>query len=368
MIHRNPYCRFIFLTALLLHGMAWAAAIQIPKALNDRSEFKPSVYADFGQQKVGAVIAKNTWNPEKYPKGYALGFAEFAAHDYKLSSPMIYALNFGLNNLVQAHSQVFQRKVSPSFRVRFRIFNTFDGYAKYSKDNYNKEVTKNLLGFFSPGRYLEFRDGTRRYTKLPEIITWKQQAHLTWRLVPTLLHEGCHAIMNEMYGELPFWMVEGSADWFGEAPSWLQKADGLRHDQYARWIRLDDMRKNGQLPPLETYLRSHSYGQWARMFNDNIGMGYDIGWSVFDFFMKSHNQSLLFLGRISNDAVARAGKNPQPGQLEGAFVDGVKRHWPKGQLNNGLQMLERGWHSWIQIRADQAKKLIREERAKQKTR
>ena len=41
---------------------------------------------------------------------------------------------------------------------------------------------------------------------------------MSWRLVPTLLHEGCHAIMDDMFGELPFWMIEGSADWLGEAP------------------------------------------------------------------------------------------------------------------------------------------------------
>ena len=93
--------------------------------------------------------------------------------------------------------------------------------------------------------------------------------------------------MDDMFGELPFWMIEGSADWLGEAPAWMQKADGLRNDQHARWVRLNRMRQNGDLPNLKTYLLSHEYEHWDQMFDGNIGMGYDIGWSVFDFFMKT---------------------------------------------------------------------------------
>ena len=81
--------------------------------------------------------------------------------------------------------------------------------------------------------------------------------------------------MDDMFGELPFWMIEGSADW--SKPRWMQKADGLRNDQHARWVRLNRMRQNGDLPNLKTYL-SHTGEHWDQMFDGNIGMGYDIGY------------------------------------------------------------------------------------------
>ena len=297
------------------------SALEITTAMRQGRDFKPSKY------------------------GNGVGYAEFAVHDYKMTPAMVHAVNYGLVGLIKAHQQVFKRKVGRNFRVRYRIFGKFEDYAEYSKVRYRKTVNKNLLGFFSPNTN--------------EIISWKQEPHLSWRLVPTLLHEGCHTIMDEMFGELPFWMVEGSADWLGEAPAWLQKADGLRKDQHVRWLRLNDMRKKGRLPDLRVYLLSNSYEQWDRMFKGNIGTGYDIGWSIFDFFMKTHPQSTVFLGNMVNDpAVLRARRN---GQKEAAFVQALDENW-----QGGIKLLEKGWHTWIQRKSDAAKQTLRQERAKQR--
>ncbi|MDP7011876.1 MAG: hypothetical protein QF685_10885 [Verrucomicrobiota bacterium] len=277
--------------------------------------------------------------------GNGVGYAEFAAHDYKLTPAMVYTVNYGLAGLIKAHQRVFKRQVGRDFRVRYRIFGKFEDYAEYSRVRYRKIVNKNLLGFFSPNTN--------------EIVSWKQEPHLTWRLVPTLLHEGCHTIMDEMFGELPFWMVEGSADWLGEAPAWLQKADGLRKDQHVRWLRLNDMRKKGKLPDLREYLLSNSYEQWDRMFKGNIGTGYDIGWSIFDFFMRTHPQSTAFLGNVVNDpAVVSARRN---GRKEAAFVQAIDKQWP-----GGIKLLEKGWHTWIQRKSADAEQTLRQERAKQR--
>ena len=283
------------------------------------------------------------FSPSKFGKG--VGYAEFAVHDYKLTPAMIYTVNYGLIGLITEHQRVFKRQVGRNFRVRFRIFGKFEDYAEYSRVRYRKKVNKNLLGFFS--------------STTNEIVSWKQEPHLTWRLVPTLLHEGCHTIMDEMFGVLPFWMVEGSADWLGEAPAWLQKADGLRRDQHVRWIRLDDMRKRGELPDLRVYLLTKNYGQWEKMFDGNIGTGYDIGWSIFDFFMTTHPQSTTFLGAVVNDpAVLRGRRN---GQMEEAFVQAIDRNW-----QGGIKLLEKGWHTWIKRKSDIAKNALRQERAKRR--
>ena len=277
--------------------------------------------------------------------GNGVGYAKFAVHDYKLTPEMVYTVNYGLAGLIKSHQQVFKRQVGRNFRVRFRIFGKFEDYAEYSRVRYRKKVNKNLLGFFSP--------------TTDEIVSWKQEPHLTWRLVPTLLHEGCHTIMDEMFGVLPFWMVEGSADWLGEAPAWLQKADGLRKDQHVRWIRLDDMRKRGELPDLRVYLLTNNYGQWEKMFDGNIGTGYDIGWSIFDFFMTTHPQSTVFLGKMVNDpAVLRSRRN---GQMEAAFARAIDRNW-----QGGIKLLEKGWHTWIKRKSDIAKNALLQERAKRR--
>ena len=283
------------------------------------------------------------FSPSKFGEG--VGYAEFAVHDYKLTPAMVYAVNYGLVNLIKSHHQVFKRSVKRNFRVRFRIFGKFEDYAEYSRVRYRKKINKNLLGFFSPNTN--------------EIISWKQEPHLSWRLVPTLLHEGCHTIMDDMFGELPFWMVEGSADWLGEAPAWLQKANGLRKDQHVRWLRLNDMRKKGELPDLRIYLLSNSYEQWDKMFDGNIGMGYDIGWSIFDFFMTTHPKSTAFLGAVVNDpAVVRARRD---GPKEAAFVQAIDKNW-----QGGIKLLEKGWHTWIQRKSAAAEQTLRQERAKQR--
>jgi hypothetical protein len=283
------------------------------------------------------------------------GHAQFALHKFKLDAPMVNALNFGIAKLIKAHETVFSpRKVGRNFNVRFRIFETFEDYQTYSRLRYKKNVTKGILGFFSPSAR--------------EIVTWKQQPHLKWRLVPTLLHESCHAIMDEMYGQLPFWMIEGSADWFGEAPAWLLKGNGLRNDQHMRWIRLDEMRRKSQLPRLQTYLLTKEYEDWDKMFKGNIGQGYDVGWSVFDFFIKAdpNGQAMRFLGAVINDPKVQHARG-RPGKMELEFAQAINRLW-----QGGIPLLEKGWHTWISMRAVESRKALQkfqqEQRAKQQKR
>ena len=336
---------FIAFLATLFLIIPRASALELTRAMYRGQDFQPSI---FGGKSDGYTFPKSqSFDPKKAPN-FALGYAEFAVHDFQLTPAMIYTINFGLANLVRSHQTVFQRKVGPDFRVRFRIFGKYEDYAEYTRQRYDgKRVSPNLLGFFSP--------------KTREIVTWKQKPTMTWRLVPTLLHEGCHAIMDEIFGALPFWMIEGSADWLGEAPAWLQKADGLRNDQHFRWVNLNRMREAGKLPNLKTYLLSYDYEQWKRMFDGNIGLGYDVGWSIFDFFMKTHPQATKFLGNIVNDRDVLAARRQGRGRLENAFEKAIDRHWG-GKRSGGTALLEKGWHSWIKIKAKNAQKELQKSR------
>ncbi len=251
------------------------------------------------------------------------GYGRFAAYSYDLKPEMENLVNYGLDRLIKEHARVFGRNVRQGFTVRYRIFGQFEEYAAYSQTRYKKEVTKNVLGYYSP--------------RTREIVTWRQQQ--TWLLVPTLLHEGSHAIMDELFGAMPFWMVEGSADWFGE-PAWAE-GNTLKKDKQVRWVRLKKMQEEGKLPSLVKYLPSSNYDEWAKMFDGNVAQGYEIGWSLFDFFM-SHPQATKFMAGIVTNRNTEQSDDPSR-----TFAMYINAQWP-----GGLPMFEKGWHSWIKLKAE----------------
>jgi hypothetical protein len=288
-----------------------------------------------------------------------IGLAKFATHDYKLDRNMVYAVNFGLTNLVRAHQKSFGRQIPAGFVVRYRIFEHFSDYEEYALKKYRKKINPLMLAFYSP--------------RGKEIVTWRQKE--AWRLLPTLQHEGCHAIMDAMFGQiLPFWMIEGSADWFGEAPAWLQKNEkGLLpvgEDQRKRWLRLEDMRRKRQLPDIQKYFLSEDYDEWKEMFKGDIGMGYDIGWSIFDFFIRSGYRGKEVHVDWPRQVLAEATQLAQlmPNRPpEFIFFQSVNAKWAKMRLKNGqqlsgMQTFERGWHSWIELNAREEMLKIRKGR------
>lgn len=287
------------------------------------------------------------------------GLAKFATHGYKLDPNMVYAVNYGLTNLVRAHQDSFGRRVYAGFIVRYRIFDKFSDYQEYSLKKYHKKIDPRMLAFYSP--------------RGKEIVTWRQKE--AWRLLPTLQHEGCHAIMDAMFGQLAFWMIEGSADWFGEAPAWLQKNEkGLLpvgKDQRNRWLRLEEMRKNSELPDMQKYFLSDKYEDWDKMFKGDIGMGYDIGWSIFDFFIRSGQRvQVTWPQQVLAEATHLAQRMPNR-PPEFIFAQSVNTKWPKMRSKNGrqltgIQTFEQGWHSWIMLNASKEKLKIRDEKKQTK--
>jgi len=283
------------------------------------------------------------------------GLAKFATHDFKLDQNMIYAVNYGLTNLVRAHQKSFGKRIPAGFIVRYRIFGNFSDYEEFSLKKYRKKIDPRMLAFYSP--------------RGKEIVTWRQKE--AWRLLPTLQHEGCHAIMDAMFGQLAFWMIEGSADWFGEAPAWLkQNEKGLLpvgKDQQQRWLRLETMRRKKQLPDMRKYLLSEKYEDWNEMFKGDIGMGYDIGWSVFDFFIRSGQRvKVTWPQQVLAGATQLAQQMPSR-PPEFIFAQSVNAKWPKMRLKNGqqlsgIQTFERGWHSWIELNAREEMLKIRKGR------
>ena len=116
------------------------------------------------------------------------------------------------------------------------------------------------------------------------------------------------------------------------------------------------MRRKGQLPDMQEYLLSDEYKVWDKMFKGDIGMGYDIGWSVFDFFIRSGQRvKQTWPQQVLAQATQRAQQMPDRAP-EYIFAQSLNAKWPKMRLNNGqmlsgIQTFERGWHSWIELNA-----------------
>ena len=139
---------------------------------------------------------------------------------------------------------------------------------------------------------------------------------------------------------------------------------GADDDLYAGGFVGDDFDYSdtaGYSTPGSSYSDDSAYEEGDDLVGDNIGMGYDIGWSVFDFFMKTHPQAMKFLGAVVNDRAVLSARGRGNGRLEAAFEQAINRNW-----QGGTALLEKGWHSWIKIKAAEAEKELLKARQKQR--
>ena len=258
----------------------------------------------------------------------------YAKTGYRVSSGMDYAIHYELKQLIARHEQLFQRKVAADFKITYRIFLTRGEFEKYAAQDY-KAVSKSLLGYTKPSRTTR-RDTDETVLVEAEIVSWQHEqpaVHLS-----TVLHETTHAVTHAFLRHVPLWMNEGSADWFGR-PVWassnVQKTERAR-----RWQALRNMVDQDKLPPLRAYLETESYEDWDKMFPGNLGTGYVIGYSLFDFFMSQPSAQIFLAGLLTAPDVELGGK---PGVVFTAQLDKTWR--------GGLTGFERGWHNWIRRQA-----------------
>lgn len=258
----------------------------------------------------------------------------YAQTGYRVSSGMDYAIHYELKQLIARHEQLFQRRVPSDFKITYRIFLTREEFEKYASQGSNT-VSKSLLGYTKPSR-LTRRDTDEVIRVEAEIVSWQHEqpaVHLS-----TVLHETTHAVTHAFLRHVPLWMNEGSADWFGR-PVWASSSV-QKNERARRWHALSNMVDQGKLPPLRAYLETESYEDWAKMFPGNLGTGYVIGYSLFDFFMSQPRAQTFLAGLLTAPDVELGGK---PGV---AFTAQLDKSWP-----GGLTGLERGWHNWIRRQA-----------------
>ncbi len=273
---------------------------------------------------------------------------EYANTGYQVTSGMDYAINYELKKLIASHEKAFGRRAPATFKITYRVFPNYEQYRGYSAKN-GKPVTPQLLGYTQSQSSYNMQTGIIA-TSLVEVVTWRQAQPAV--LTSTMLHESAHAVMHAFLLQVPLWMNEGSADWFGQ-PAW---ANGTQQqlDRARRWQTLHYLLEQGQLPPLRTYLITENYDEWSKMFNGNIGMGYVVGYSLFDFFM-SHPNAQLFLTQLLRSEGVEKGEKP-----EAAFMHAVNKNWP-----GGLAAFEKSWHQWI-VRKSETERAAMQSKMKKK--
>lgn len=278
----------------------------------------------------------------------AVGFllpARLAAYEvhyektgYAVTSGMDYAIHYEVKQLIARHEQVLRRKAPAELKITYRIFLTYEEYQAYSATR-GRKVSPQLLGYTATQKTFK-PDSGEIVTASAEVISWKHPQPAV--LLATVLHETTHAITQSFLLHVPLWMNEGSADWFGK-PAWAE-SDAQKMDRTRRWQTLKLLLDEKKLPPLRAYLEAENYDEWGRQFGGNIGMGYVVGWSLFDFFMGHPNAQAFLASLLKTPGIERGTK---PGA---AFTAQLDQLW-----RGGLPEFERGWHNWIRYRAGQEK-------------
>ncbi len=271
----------------------------------------------------------------------------YAKTGYQVTSGMDYAIHYELKKLIASHERAFGRPAPAEFKITYYIFPTYALYQAHAAKS-GKQVSPRLLGYTQSSAMIENNTG-KIMTADVQVVTWRQAQPAI--LTSTVLHESAHAVTRSFLLQVPLWMNEGSADWFGQ-PAW---ANGTHQqlDRARRWQALLMMLEQKQLPPFRAYLEAEEYEAWGKMFGGNIGMGYVVGYSIFDFFMSHPNAQQFLTQLLRSEAVQ---KSETPGII---FTQAVEKNWP-----GGLATFEKSWHQWIRRKAE-AERLAWQSKMKQ---
>jgi hypothetical protein len=255
---------------------------------------------------------------EKDFKG--IGRCQFAVHGFALSAQTERAINDSVQQLLDRHRAVFGFLPRPYFRLRMRMFGSYTDYTNATFSLYwtNAADRRALQGrpFTVAGFYT---------SATKEIVTWQQQ--VPGFLGTTLLHEASHAIMDAHYEDVPWWLMEGAADYFAFAlhpPGELHQRM-LRH----RWTQLNLWLGESSLLPLQTLLTADA----ATFKAMDPEKAYTTSWSLFQLLMSSGaNRSLV---------VALLNERQNPNETFDCAKQ-MARLYP-----GGVVRLEQAWHAWI---------------------
>ena len=252
-----------------------------------------------------------------------VGLCRFAAHGFAMTAQTETAINESVRKLLERHQTAFKFNRRPDFRLRMRVFGSYEDYTNATFRFYwtNAADLRALEG--RPFKVAGFYTSATK-----EIVTWRQQ--MPGFLGTTLLHEAGHAIMDAHYEHVPLWMLEGSAEYFAFAlhpPSELHQRV-LRQ----RWTRLKEWLRDGTFLSISSLLKADS----AEFKSLDPEKAYVMSWSIFQFLMSSDANQRMML------SVLHEWQNTEREPPDS--VRQIERLYP-----GGLKAFEASWHRWINL-------------------
>jgi hypothetical protein len=249
------------------------------------------------------------------------GRCQFAVHDFTLAPQTEKAINDSVQKLLDRHRAVLGFRPKLNFRLRIRVFGRYEDYtnatfALYWTNAVDRRALQgrpfNVAGFYTPT------------TK--EIVTWRQQ--MPGFLGTTLLHEASHAIMDAHYEDVPYWLMEGAADYFAFALHPPGELHRLMLRQ--RWTQLHRWLGDSSLLSLESLITAGG-GTFKAQDPEKA---YTMSWSFFQLLMSSEANRRMVIALLE--------ERQTPSQREWDCAEQLTRLYP-----GGLKRLETAWHAWI---------------------
>lgn len=232
--------------------------------------------------------------------------------------------------------------VPKGFHYKIDFLPNFEAYRKYSAAN-GSTVGPGTLGYTRILVRVNQQNDRRMEPQIPTPIVCYWNHELPWEIVPTLLHEMCHAVHAANYGVMPLWLSEGLPEWYSNRKQHLgvqKKIDNMR--QYQRYMDLVQKMSTEQFVD---FIASTQYDDWEKVIGD-VGVGYFLAQSLVDFFLGNPSAQPYFRAALLQ------AKSDSEWQFERSinWAKNVQTNWPQG-----IPMLLKGWKSWYKIQAQPKK-------------
>ena len=232
--------------------------------------------------------------------------------------------------------------VPKDFHYKIDFLPNFEAYQKYSAALGNK-VGPGTLGYTRIRVQVNRQDDRSMKPQVPTPIVCYWNHDLPWEIVPTLLHEMCHAVHAANYGVMPLWLSEGLPEWYSNRKQHLgvQKKISTMQ-QYQRYMDLVQKMSTAQFVD---FIESTQYDDWKKVIGD-VGVGYFLAQTLVDFFLGNPTAQPYFRGALLQ------AKTDSEWQFDRStnWAKNVQANWPQG-----IPMLLKGWKSWYKIQAQPKK-------------
>jgi len=232
--------------------------------------------------------------------------------------------------------------VPKGFHYKIDFLPNFEAYRKYSVAN-GSTVGPGTLGYTRIRVRVNQQDDRRMEPQVPTPIVCYWNHELPWEIVPTLLHEMCHAVHAANYGVMPLWLSEGLPEWYSNRKQHLgvQKKIATMRD-YQRYM---DLVQKMSAEQFVDFIASTKYDDWEKVIGD-VGVGYFLAQTLVDFFLGNPSAQPYFRGALLQ------AKADSEWQFERSinWAKNVQTNWPQG-----IPMLLKGWKSWYKIQAQPKK-------------